>query len=88
MRLENKVALITGGANGVKPDLMGFGGACAWKFVQEGAKVVLADLDASNGQKTADQIKKEAGNAEFIRLDVTKGSDWKSAVDFTIKTFI
>ena len=50
MRLENKVALITGGANGVKGDLMGFGGACAWRFVQEGAKVVIADLDASNGE--------------------------------------
>ena len=87
MRLENKVALITGGANGVKNDLMGFGGACAWRFVQEGAKVVIADLDASNGVKTADQIKKEAGNVEFIRLDVTKNSDWKSAVDFTVKTY-
>ncbi len=47
MRLENKVALITGGANGVKGDLMGFGGACAWRFVEEGAKVVIADLDLS-----------------------------------------
>ena len=87
MRLENKVALITGGANGVKGDLMGFGGACAWRFVEEGAKVVIADLDSSNGEKTAKQIKKEAGNAEFIRLDVTKDSDWKSAVDFTVKTY-
>ena len=87
MRLENKVALITGGANGVKGDLMGFGGACAWRFVEEGAKVVIADLDSSNGEKTAKQIKKEAGNAEFIRLDVTKDSDWKSAVDFTIKSY-
>ena len=87
MRLENKVALITGGANGVKGDLMGFGGTCAWRFVEEGAKVVIADLDASNGEKTAKQIKKEAGNAEFIRLDVTKDSDWKSAVDFTIKAY-
>ena len=63
MRLENKVALITGGANGVKSDLMGFGGACAWKFVQEGAKVVIADLDVKNGIKTVEQIKKEDGNA-------------------------
>ena len=57
MRLENKVALITGGANGVKGDLMGFGGACAWRFVQEGAKVMIADLDASNGEETAKQCR-------------------------------
>ena len=87
MRLENKVALITGGANGVKSDLMGFGGACAWKFVQEGAKVVIADLDVKNGIKTVEQIKKEDGNAEFIKLDVTRYSDWELVLDFTIKSY-
>ena len=87
MRLKNKVALISGGANGVKNELMGFGGACAWKFVQEGAKVVIADIDTANGQKTVDQIKEGKGQVEFIKLDVTKDSDWKAAVDFTVHTF-
>ena len=87
MRLKNKVALISGGANGVKNELMGFGGACAWKFVREGAKVVIADIDTANGQKTVDQIKEGKGQVEFIKLDVTKDSDWKAAVDFTVHTF-
>ncbi len=41
MRLEGKVALITGSASGLKGELMGFGGAAAWMFVRERAKVVL-----------------------------------------------
>ena len=44
MRLEGKVALITGAAAGVEGELMGFGGASARLFAQEGAKVVLTDI--------------------------------------------
>ena len=52
MRLEGKVALITGAATGVEGDLMGFGGASARLFVQEGAKVVLSDIKEEEGEKT------------------------------------
>ena len=58
MRLENKVALITGGANGVKGDLMGFGGACAWRFVEEGAKEVIASRRGEMREKVATELRK------------------------------
>ena len=45
MRLEGKVALISGAASGVEGDLMGFGGAAARLFAREGAKVVLTDIN-------------------------------------------
>jgi NAD(P)-dependent dehydrogenase (short-subunit alcohol dehydrogenase family) len=44
MRLQNKVALLTGAAAAIKGELMGFGGAAAHLFVREGAKVVLTDI--------------------------------------------
>ena len=44
MRLQGKVALLTGAAAAIKGELMGFGGAAAHLFVREGAKVVLTDI--------------------------------------------
>lgn len=61
MRLEGKVALITGAATGAKDELMGFGGASAWLFVKEGAKVVLSDIRDDLGEKTASQIRESGG---------------------------
>ena len=87
MRLEGKVALISGGAHGVQGELMGFGGATAWVFVREGAKVVLGDIDEESGNKTAAQIKESGGDAIFVRLDVTKEQDWIDAVQTTISNF-
>ncbi|KAF5732707.1 secoisolariciresinol dehydrogenase isoform X2 [Tripterygium wilfordii] len=73
-KLEGKVALITGAATGI-------GKATAEKFIQNGAKVVIADIQPQLGQETA----KELGpNAAFIACDVTKESDLSNAVDFTI----
>ena len=60
MRLEGKVALITGAATGVEGERMGFGGATARLFVQEGARVVVADINEESGLKTAALIR-EAG---------------------------
>ena len=45
MRLEGKVALISGAASGVDGELMGFGGAAARMFCREGARVVLGDIN-------------------------------------------
>ena len=59
MRLENKVAIITGAAAGVEGQLMGFGGAAARMFVREGAKVVLTDIKVDMGEATAAQIRGE-----------------------------
>ena len=87
MRLEGKVALISGGAHGVKGELMGFGGAAAWLFVQEGARVVLGDIAVEDGERTAAQIRDEDGEALFVKLDVTREEDWQAAVQATLSQF-
>jgi len=58
MRLEGKVALISGAASGVEGELMGFGAAAARLFAREGARVVLADINQESGQQTAAQWKR------------------------------
>jgi len=64
-RLDNKVAIITGGSKGI-------GAAVAKKFIEEGAKVVLTARKMDEGQKVADQL---GDNAIFIQQDVArKGS--------------
>ena len=63
-RLKDKVALVTGGAAGI-------GEATVVLFAEEGAKVVIADLDKTAGEKTVAQIEKLGGNAVFIKTDVS-----------------
>ena len=86
-RLNGKVALITGAATGVQGELMGFGGATARLFVREGAKVVLTDVNDQSGEKTADQIREEGGEALYVHLDVTREEDWINAIQVTIATY-
>ena len=87
MRLEGKVALITGAASGVENNLMGFGGASARLFVREGAKVVLTDIKEELGEKTAAQIREHGRDAVFLRLDVTDELDWINAIQHTVSNF-
>jgi len=87
MRLEGKVALISGAATGVDGELMGFGGATAKLFVREGAKVVLTDINEESGQKTASEIREQGGDAMFLRLDVTREQDWIDAVQATVSSY-
>ena len=87
MRLEGKVALITGAAAGVEGELMGFGGASAHLFTREGAKVVLGDINEEMGQKTASQVRDNGGEAIFVRMDVTSEEDWANAIKTTISSF-
>lgn len=76
-KLQDKVALITGAASGI-------GKATATKFINNGAKVIIADIQQQLGQETA----KELGpNATFITCDVTKESDISNAVDFAISEY-
>lgn len=72
MRLENKVALISGGARGI-------GAAVAKIFAQEGAKLVICDILEDEGCKTADEITAAGGECVFVRLDVTSETDWEQA---------
>ena len=87
MRLPSKVALITGAANGMKGKLMGFGGSCAWKFVDEGARVMLADIDEQAGEKTVKELTDAGNEASFVSLDVTNESSWIGAINQTIAMF-
>ena len=87
MRLEGKVALITGAANGVRGKLMGFGGGASWLFAREGAKVVLADVNEQDGETTASQICGSGADALFVKLDVTREQDWADAVRAAVSRF-
>ncbi|XP_073156088.1 short-chain dehydrogenase reductase 5 [Henckelia pumila] len=73
-KLEGKVALITGGASGI-------GKETATKFIDNGAKVVLADIQQDLGHQMAREL---GPNASFIPCDVTQESDISQAVDFSI----
>ncbi len=87
MRLEGKVALITGAAAGVKGEIMGFGGAAAWLFAAEGAKLVLADINEEQGRRTEAQLRDSGHAAVFTRLDVTSEDDWQAALALTVDTY-
>lgn len=68
MRLKDKTAIVTGGGSG-------FGAGIARRFAQEGAKVIVNDIDARGGERVA----KEIGGI-FVQADVTRGDDWARLV--------
>lgn len=75
MRLQNKIAIITGAGSGM-------GRAIALAFVKEGAKVVVADWSEEGGKETLEQIRKIKGEAVFVKTDVSKAAD----IDKMVKT--
>ena len=80
MRLEGKVALITGGARGQ-------GAAEAGLFAREGAKVVIGDVLDKEGAEVAADIAESGGHAVFVHLDVTSERDWARAVGTAVSRF-
>ena len=74
MRLEGKVALISGGARGM-------GAEEARIFAREGAKVIIGDISEEDGKAVEAQISEAGGQALFVRLDVTEESEWTNAVE-------
>jgi len=76
-RLDGKVAMVTGGA-------MGIGEADCILFAREGAKVMIADVNAEAGKKLEAKIKAEGFEAAFVKLDVSKEEDWVAAMGTAI----
>jgi len=82
MRLAGKVAVVTGGASGM-------GQATVRRFLTEGAKVVIADFNAANGEATL-AMARDAGHGErarFVRTDVAKETDVKAMIDCAVDEF-
>ena len=80
MRLQGKVAIITGGARGQ-------GEAEARMFVREGAKVVFGDVLDDEGRQVEADIAAAGGEAVYVRLDVTDEDSWREAVGTAVSRF-
>jgi NAD(P)-dependent dehydrogenase (short-subunit alcohol dehydrogenase family) len=80
MRLQNKVALITGGSSGI-------GQATAILFAKEGANLAITGRNETRGHAVVAQILERGGNAIFIRTDVRKAAECRRSVDETLNSF-
>ena len=80
MRLADKVVVITGAASGI-------GLASARLFAQEGARLVLGDVDESQGRQAAEEIGAGGPEAHFVRTDVTSGAEVKRLVDTAVERY-
>ena len=80
MRLENKVALISGGSRGQ-------GAAEARLFSSEGCKVVIADVLEDEGRQLEAEINETGGECVFVKLDVTSEDEWAAAVNTAVERF-
>ena len=79
-RFESKIVIVTGAASGI-------GEKTAIKFANEGAKVVIADINKETGSIVADQIKKDNGEALFVETNVAEFISVENMVSQTLDTF-
>jgi cyclopentanol dehydrogenase len=79
-RLENKVAIITGGASGI-------GAATAKLFAKEGAAVVITDINEAKLKTVAEELIRAGGKVLSVKHDVSSEKDWKTVVDASIEIF-
>lgn len=78
MRFEGKTAVITGGANGI-------GAGCVRRLAQEGANVMIADIDDRGAQALVAELKAAAGNVQYARTDVTVRPSVQALFDATVE---
>ena len=76
-RVDGKIALVTGAASGI-------GLQASLRLAEEGARVMMTDINVENGKKEAEKLGR---NAEFLKLDITLEEDWISVLRETVKRF-
>ncbi|HET9276799.1 MAG TPA: glucose 1-dehydrogenase [Flavitalea sp.] len=79
-QLENKVAIITGAGSGI-------GKATAALFAEQGAKVVVSDISETNGLAVVAELKKNGGDAYFVKADSSKPADNQALVEQTLEQY-
>src|SRR5690554_1053565 len=79
-RLQNKVAIITGAGSGI-------GKETALLFAKEGAKVTVSDINEDAGNKVVEEIKKEGGEAIFVKANSASAVDGQNLVKKTVEAF-
>lgn len=80
MNFSGKVTIVTGGA-------LGIGGGISRKFSEKGSKIVIADIDLEASLENSEKIRNLGGECEVIKTDVSKSSDIKKMVDFTLEKY-
>src|SRR5260370_23414753 len=82
MRLSGKVAIVTGGGSG-------FGEGIAKRFAEEGAKIIVNDIDDAGGKRVAGEIEKAQGqgSASYVHADVAKDGEVKAMVETSLARF-
>lgn len=80
MRLENRVAIVTGGGKGI-------GAWYARGLAREGAAVVVADIDLEGAERTASEIAANGGKAKAVRVDIADGESTRNMAEVSVSTF-
>lgn len=80
LRFDGRVAMITGGASGI-------GKLTALRMAEEGARIVVADIQEEKGEAVASRIRTAGGEAMFIKLDVTSEKAWNDAIAAIVAEF-
>jgi meso-butanediol dehydrogenase / (S,S)-butanediol dehydrogenase / diacetyl reductase len=79
MRLDGKVAVITGGGSGI-------GAATAEAFTREGARVVIADIDGAAGEAVAKELRAAGATIDFLEADASQQADLERVIGFATST--